>query len=450
MNIVFLCADTFRRDHLGCYGNDWIYTPNLDKLAAQSLVFDRHYAASFPTMPARADYFTGRWTFTYMGWAPLAKEEVLLPELLQQAGYSTLAVVDNPFFHRQNYNYDRGFKEFIQVPGQDLDERARRARLRRFEEDCCASRTMIEAAHLLEHYRDNKFFLYVDTWDPHEPWNPPAWYVQRYMPEYDGRLVSPCYAKYQEQGLSDDDMHVARATYAGEVSMVDRWVGYLLDTLECMNLTDSTAIIFASDHGFYFGEHEGLFGKMVGTGGTYGAVEKAALISQVWFRSPLYEELAHVPLIMKIPGADTGRTSALTSAVDLMPTILELAQVDIPQIVQGLSMMPAFKKSMYAGREAVFSSLPLHNIGEETGAVDDFVRSVEHYQPTSITTEKWNLQYAASGEELELYDLHVDPGQANNLAQRHPEVVRKLHAEFVELLDQCPASEPHRKVRQAL
>ena len=74
MNVILIVSDTLRADHLGCYGNDWIHTPNLDRLAASSVVFDQHYAGSFPTMPARADFFTGKWTFTYMGWEPFRED----------------------------------------------------------------------------------------------------------------------------------------------------------------------------------------------------------------------------------------------------------------------------------------------------------------------------------------------------------------------------------------
>ena len=439
-----------RRDYLGCYGNDWIHTPYLDHLAAESLVFDRHYAASFPTMPARADYFTGRWTFTYMGWQPLRANEVLLPELLQKAGYTTLGVVDTPFFDRKGYNYDRGFREFIRVPGQDLDERERRSELRRYEEDCCACATMIEACRILEYYRKERFFLYLDTWDPHEPWNPPAWYVERYLPDYDGRLVTPCYARYHEHGLTTEDMRVARATYAGEVSMVDRWVGYLLTKLESMNLTDSTTIIFTTDHGFYFGEHGGIFGKMIGTGGTYGAVKKAKKVTQKWFRSPLYEEICHIPLLMRIPGVKPGRSPALTSAVDLMPTVLELAGIKIPETAQGMSFLPITRNTTWHGRKAVFSSMPLYNLGEKTYVVDHYSRDIDEYQPVSITDKKWNLHYAAASEPIELYNLEADPAQSCNIAHENSKVVQKLHTEFVEFLDRCSVSEDHREVRQNL
>jgi len=450
MNVVFIVSDTLRRDHLGCYGNEWIRTPCIDRLAAESVVFDGHYAASFPTMPGRADYYTGRWTFTYMRWQPLPADAVILPELLQKAGYTTLGVADTPFFDRRGYNYDRGFREFIRVPGQAVDERARRASLRRYEEDCCACASMMEACRLLEHYRKEPFFLYIDTWDPHEPWNPPAWYVERYLPGYDGRLIAPCYARWQEQGFTEEDMEVARASYAGEVSMVDRWVGHLLEKLEAMNLWDSTAVVLTTDHGFYFGEHGGLFGKLLGTGGTYGAVEKAAQVTQHWFRSPLYEEIVHIPLMLKVPGVSAARTGALTSAVDLMPTVLELAGVDAPDTVQGMSLLPATRQAGWRGREVTFSSLPLHNLDEATKVVDGFLRGVREYQPISITTEKWNLQYAAAGEPVELYDLQGDPAQSQNVAEANPDVVGRLHGEFLGLLDQCPVAEHHRKVRASL
>ena len=449
MNIVLIVADTLRQDYMGCYGNDWIHTPRLDALAAQSIVFDRYCAASFPTMPNRADLFTGRWTYTYTGWQPLADAETLLAEVLRDAGLKTLAAVDTPFFIGKGYNYDRGFDEFVRVPGQAVDERARLASLRRFEEDCCACATMVEAGRLLEHYRKERFFLYVDTWDPHEPWNAPPWYVERYLPGYDGRQVSPCYARYQDHDLTEDDMKVARATYAGEVTMVDRWVGYLLDKLESLNLAKNTAVIFASDHGFYFGEHGGLFGKLVGAGGTFGSVQKASKVTTTWFRSPLYEQLVRVPLMMRIPGIKPSRTDGLTSVVDLMPTVLELADVRPPDAVQGRSVLAAQDRS-WSGRDVLFTSTPLISLGQPTRVVDDFLRGVSEYQPVSIREKRWNLHFAAAGERIELFDLADDPGQERNVASEHGDVVERLHARFVDHLRECPTHETHLREREHL
>ena len=96
MNIILIVSDTLRRDHLGCYGNAWIHTPHLDRLSEQAITFDRCYASSFPTMPARADMFTGKYTFAFMGWGPLPKEETILAQLLREAVESVLAQTYRP------------------------------------------------------------------------------------------------------------------------------------------------------------------------------------------------------------------------------------------------------------------------------------------------------------------------------------------------------------------
>ena len=99
MNVIWIVADTFRRDHLGCYGNEWIQTPALDAFAAKSVRFDRHYAGSFPTMPTRADFFTGRLSGLFMQWAPLSRKLILLPSILRRNSIHTAAVVDTLFFY---------------------------------------------------------------------------------------------------------------------------------------------------------------------------------------------------------------------------------------------------------------------------------------------------------------------------------------------------------------
>ena len=87
MNIILIISDTFRRDHLGCYGNEWIRTPHIDKFARESVVFENAYAGSFPTVPHRADVVTGRFSFPFYGWGRLPQKEVVLAQILKQAGY---------------------------------------------------------------------------------------------------------------------------------------------------------------------------------------------------------------------------------------------------------------------------------------------------------------------------------------------------------------------------
>ncbi len=426
MNIVVIISDTMRWDHLGFYGNEWIHTPHLDRLAERSVVFNKAYCTSFPTMPMRADLYTGRFTFTYLGWAPMPLDEVILPQLMSGAGYRTMAVVDTPFYIRRGYAYDRGFQDFRWVRGQGAD-RADTNYERRYEEDYCAPMTCMAAERWIERHYKEKFFLYVDTWDPHEPWDPPAHYVELYKPDWDGTLVGPPYWRYEERGITQERVDIARACYAGEVTMVDRAVGRLVDRIESMGLMDKTAIIFTADHGFLIGEH-GMFGKaLMQQGHFYGA--------------PLYEEIAKVPLTFYIPGVERRRSDALISHPDVMPTILEMAGVEIPEVVQGKSFLSVAKGEKEGHREFVVSTMPLYNPGEGTRVVDNFDRRVEEFLPATITTDKWSFLYTREGAPVELYDLASDSKQENNVAADNVDVVEELHRQYVSLLGELGTEE---------
>src|SRR5207253_2292003 len=249
-NIVMIVSDTFRRDHLGAYGNKSIRTPNLDRLATNSVVFDQHRISSFPTMPARADFLTGRFSFTFMGWEPLPAELDTLPAMLPRAGYLTMGVVDTPFFIRDGYGHDRGFD--------------------------------------------------------------------------------------------------AVTCICGKVTMVDRWIGMLLDKLDVLGVASNTIVVFTSDHGHYFGEH-GYFGKAEWIHDPDARLSDDAEVPE-WFSkswlltigwSPLYQELYRVPFIVRAPGIQPGRRQALTTAPDIPATILDLAGVETPAQVQGRSVRDA-------------------------------------------------------------------------------------------------------------
>ena len=263
MNIIVVVTDTFRRDHLPCYGAADVNTPNLDRFAERALIFEDCYAASFPTVPARADLMTGRYTFTYLPWAPLPQDEVTLADMISAAGYNTAAIADTPFLARRGYGQERGFKEFIYVRGQlHGTEKEYRHQQRQVSEveGYCAPKTFTEAADWLERHHERPFFLYIDTWDPHEPWDPPAYYVKPYFPDYNHEVIAPTYYDYAADGVTERELEIARACYKGEIAMVDHWFGYLMERVRVLNLLENTAIFFLSDHGFYFGEH-GLFGK---------------------------------------------------------------------------------------------------------------------------------------------------------------------------------------------
>jgi arylsulfatase A-like enzyme len=451
-NIVLIVCDTFRRDHLGAYGNRSIRTPNLDRFARDAVVFDSQLISSFPTMPARADFLTGRFAYTFMGWEPLPQDLETLPALLSEAGYLTMGVVDTPFFIREGYGYDRGFDDFIWIRGQGDDTRPHEradARLTWvYEADRLVARTMTAAEQWLERHYKEQFFLYVDSWDPHEPWDAPDYYTKLYLPEYDGRKLYPSYGKWERAGLTEADVAVAHATYCGEVTMVDRWVGRLLEKLEVLGIAGSTIVLFTSDHGFYFGEH-GYFGKAEWIDDPGARVSEDAIVPE-WFSnswlltigwSPLYRELTNVPLIVRGPGLPPGRRAALTTAPDLPVTILDLAGVEPPPAMQGTSL-----RDVLAGKDEhrpfVVSSWPLYFAeGELTSAVDSRPRRITSYMPITVTAPRWSLIIGGPAEPPELYDLQSDPGESTNVRAEHVDEGARLFQDAIEFLEGCGAAE---------
>lgn len=462
--ILWLVADTVRGDYLG-YNGGHVRTPNLDALAARSTVFDRHYAVSFPTVPARYDFLVGRAAYAHVGWNALPPAERPVPVLLNEAGITTVGIVDTPFFTREGFNYDRGFQYFYDLntqphlfplgypqslalsgtPAYDLTlstdwfDKSWDLPLtgnllpepRISEADHSSPQTMRMAEACLERLHDNTpLFCYVDTWDPHEPWDAPDYYVERYFPRYQGERLMPPYEKWRDTGWTEREVDLSRALYSGKLEMVDRWIGQLLDKLWYLGIEDSTAVIFTTDHGFYFGEH-GFVGKAHRVGGGFGQ----------WLRSPLYEEVTRIPLIIHIPGSNPGRTSALTSALDLAPTVLDLAGIEPPDQMLGRSLVPLAQGETIDAIGAVLTAQPLANPGEPVAIVDGLKRDVVEWQPVTVTTREWAMLCTVPGEDVELYHLSSDPGQATNVATQNADVVADLSELYVNELERAGTPE---------
>jgi arylsulfatase A-like enzyme len=457
MNVIWITSDTFRRDHIGAYGNKKIRTPSLDSLAEKSMRFEKHYAAGFPTMPTRADHFTGRWTMSFMGWSPLPPDVTTLAEILSDKGIHTAAVVDTPFYLRNGMNYDRGFKSFFMNIGQE-DSGAKNLKDKwhesqdtraawRYESDYNAPQTFIKSMQWLERHFKEDFFLYIDTWDPHEPWDAPTYYTELYWPGYDGEVIEPIYGRWKDvSGFTEKRLKKAHATYCGEITMVDTWLGQLLKRVENMGLMDKTAIIFTSDHGFYFGEHGGLFGKMVyemGSDGNFPALDDWDKQSNegIWTYSPLFEELIRIPLLIYHPDQSPGFYDQLTSAVDVMPTVLEMMGFAPPVYVEGQSLLSKLSNPSLRGREFVISSIPFANPGDPVRSVDNFLRMLKVSTVTTITAGNFSMLYSPDEGKSKLFDLSVDPEQSHNIIADRRNVAAELHQLLVKFMNDTHVAE---------
>ncbi len=382
---------------------------------------------------------TGRYTFTYLDWAPLPQNEITLADRLSAAGMLTTAIADTPFLVRNGYGYDRGFQDFFWIRGQRSGpEHTDVVSQRKSEEDYFAPRTFKTAVDWLDRHHDERFFLYIDTWDPHEPWDPPEHYVKSYFPDYGGEIFTPNYWYWKEDGYTERDLEIARACYCGEITMIDRWFGIFLERLETLGLLENTVVMFTSDHGFYFGEHDMFGKKRFRWPGNLrfeeGFIKGYKVGDQFSYRSPLHRELSHIPLLVHIPGGGQGRINGLASLPDLTPTILELAGAPIPPTVQSRSLLPLINGKTDRIHDFVVTSSPLETVGDYQKVVDDQPRMVIELSPSTVITEEWDLFYSAAGEPVELYRAKTDPGHGVNMAGENNEVVKKLHADFIQWL----------------
>ncbi len=296
----------------------------------------------------------------------------------------------------------------------------------------------------------------MDTWDPHEPWDAPEYYTSLYLPGYDGHQLYPSYGKWEAVGLGMDDVACAHATYCGEVTMVDFWVGRLLAKLDVLGLKENTLVFFTSDHGFYFGEH-GYFGKAEWVHEPEATIREGAVapawLPESWLLtvgwSPLYQELTRVPLIVRGPGLTPGRRSALTTTPDLAPTILELTGIERPATMQGKSFVDVLGGGGDEHRPFVISSWPLYFAeGEITTAVDSRPRRISSYMPLTVTTQERSLILGGPAERPELYDLENDPLEQVDVWDTHVGEGAALIENAVAFLEQRGTAEEYLKPRR--
>ena len=434
MNIILIIFDSLRKDCLGVYGSPpWgkVYTPNFDSFARESMVFTRVYPESLPTLPARRAIYTGRRVYPFHngdfhlhgdfvgapGWGPIPEEQPTLAELLSASHYRTALISDVYHMFKPSKNFWRGFHQWTFLRGQEVDNARSGPRLtqdevdywlpreiqndqfiafirrcitnmrdRTREEDYFGPRVLKESALWLEQNRDaGRFFLTVESFDPHEPWLVPEYYRKMYLEEEGREQVVSLY-RY----VSDLDQKLlarTQANYSGEVTMCDRWFGFFMDTLKAQGLLDDTMVILTSDHGHSIGD-----GDYMGKQGY-----------------PSAPEVYDIPLMIRFPGAEhAGMTSDMfVQHHDVAAMILEAAGVEAPPEIEGFS----FLRSALAG---------------EAGQRDHV--TVGWGSAVTVINERWWLNCKADGTGVLLYDLKQEDPFAVNAARDNHGTVNELFA----------------------
>ena len=425
MNVIVVMLDSLRQDHVSAYGWEGcpVQTPQLDALAAEAVVFDNLYPEGLPTIPVRTDLFTGSSSLSNRSWQPLVPTDVTGTEVFRKEGYLTALVADTYHLFKPDMNFHRAFQIFHWIRGAEYDsckagplkslkledhitDRMPKSwhqtvltALRNLDgrvepEDFPCWQTMDQSLKVLDDARRDgrPLYLWIDTFQPHEPWCPPAKFDTCGDPSYAGpRVVMPPGGPAEKWG-SPDEIKRVQSLYAGEAAYVDYCIGHLFEGMREMGYFDDSVIVVLSDHGHPLCDH----GKFL--------------------KGPdrMYSELLKVPFIVRLPGGDHGgrRVADLGRFPDLMPTLLDLA---------GLK-----------GNLFCMAGKSLKPVLDGTGG-SPYTATMSGFFPAQdrcIRNERYSYVVRPEGEPDELYDLEADPRERNNIVDKAPDMAESLLNEF--------------------
>ncbi len=408
MKVVMISLDTLCASHVSCYGYGFETTPCIDRWAEGAVLFDRCYASDVPTPPSYTAMFSGRFGVhngifgfqdpsTYRPGPPMAQD------LLARAGYETCAI-SNLFYPCPWLVPGWGT---IMPPGL------------RFQGGRAPDVTDAAVRWLKANGQADDLFLFVHYWEPHQPYNKAPEEHRQLFPtgQYAGtapdlrilnanRLMRAFYEDYHRRGEGAPDLSAAEvmARYDSQVHFVDEEVGRLLAWLEEAGLAEESAVIITSDHGEAFGE--------------YGSFDHFTC----------YENISHVPLMVRLPSAPAKRVEGFVQGADLMPTILDLAGLETPDGLDGMTLSGCLTGDGPAPRSFIVTDC--NALAAQRMIVEGDWALAQTFNPGPLEHVK----------PFELFDVTGDPER--DLSEEHPDKVRELKMKMqdwlTETLDGIP------------
>ncbi len=431
-NLIVVLLDSLNRHMLGCYGGTEFETPNLDRFAAtRATRFTRHVTGSLPCMPARHDVLVGSMDFLWRPWGSIELWEEPITAALRRAGVTSYLASDHPhLFETGGENYHCDFTGWDYLRGHEGDpwrtfvdpsahgtpelppaahrgwyhDRLRgsqqdaggplypydRARTHfRDEDDFPGPRTMRAAERFLREAapHHDRWFLFVDEFDPHEPFDTPGRWAGMYddEPWDDDFLIWPPYAVGALDGghlTAVEGRHI-RNNYGAKLSMTDHHLGRVLDAVDAADGWADTAVIVCTDHGHYLGERRD------------GA--------DIWGKPgvPQYEPIGHTPLLVAWPGVEGGgRCDALTTNVDLHATIADVFGAAVDHVTHGTSLAPLLTGERTAVRDWAIGGV-YGGWVQVTDGTRKYIRaSVGDGYPLSMWSNRWSTMPVTGLEDL--------------------------------------------------
>lgn len=424
-NVLLITIDSLRADHIGSEA-DRATAPNISEIGDQGVSFSQAVANGPNTPSSFPSILTGTLPLMYGGYHYLDDERPFIAEKLRDKNYTTVGYHSNPHLG-SNRNYDTGFGTFNDTAdGSDTVAKVKN----RVESKLDPDSTVYSLLRRLWHYftlttdssayakaptitenaidwlaetwnGEESFFMWLHYMDVHYPFAPPT----RFLEELDieplsNRRIAELNGKMQENPdeLSKDDVKDLLKLYDGEIRFTDHYVGKVLEELESRGTLEETIVVITADHGEAFGEH-GRFGH----------------------HPYLYDELLRVPLVVSVPGATTRTVEQQVSLLDIAPTVYDLLEFDPPNSIQGKSFEPVFRGEKIEERIAIAT-------GMDGGTL-------------ACRTSEWKCFWRVEEDDVELYNLKLDPEELEDMSADNPELVEEFRDVMEDYLQQAEESD---------